>query len=194
MSVVPGDHSTDKNLIEQETDSSSQRIAKNEANELDVASSLGVDVGDTSTSKSNADLKSLDEKPTGDVGDNSGRFNISNKETSKSRQTDLEPHKDLVSKNTIKGEAIEDLKDVDNGEHKIEENKFKDSPLLKTPPLQEVKLGEEHNGKMQKEKILPQDQGTPKGLVGNGFRSIPSSSQVQPGSFLQPSHSISFVD
>ncbi|XP_022732246.1 uncharacterized protein LOC111286507 [Durio zibethinus] len=191
MCEVPGDHGTDKNVAEQEADSSSQGIAKKKGNELDVASSLGADVDETNASKSNADLKSVDEKPPGDVGDNSSGYD---KETPESRTTDLEPHRDPVSKNTVKGEATEDLKYVDNGERKVEENKIKDGPLLKTPPLQEAKLGEEQNGKMQKEKILPQDQVTSKGPAGNGFRGIPPSSQVQPGGFLQPSHSVPIID
>ncbi|XVF19945.1 hypothetical protein REPUB_Repub11eG0155100 [Reevesia pubescens] len=194
MSEVPGDHGTDKNVAEQEADSSSQGIAKKETNELDVASNLGSDGGNNNTSKSNADLKSVDEKPSTDVVDNSSGFDISTKETPESIQTDLEPHRDPVFMNMAKGEAIENQKDFDNGEHKVVENKIKDGPLLKTPSVQEAKVGEEQNGKMQKEKTLPQDQGTPKGPAGNGFKGIPPSSQVQPGGFLQPSHSVPIVD
>lgn len=195
MSEMLGDHSTDKNVAEQKADSLSQ-VDKKGSNQLDVASGLGADVGYTN-SKFNADFKSVDGKPTGDVGDNSSGFDVSAKETQESRQTfgtDLEPPRDPVSKNIVKGGAIEVQKNVDGGELKIEENKVKDDPLLKTPPLQEAKLGEEQNVKMQKDKILPQDQGIPKGPAGNGFRGIPPSSQVQPGSFMQPSRSVPFVD
>ncbi|XP_022754100.1 mediator of RNA polymerase II transcription subunit 29-like [Durio zibethinus] len=176
ISEVPEDHGTDKNEAEKEADSSYQGIAKKEANELDAASSIGADLVDTNTSKSNAYLKSLDEKPTGDVGDSSSGFDISTKETPESRRTfgtDLEQHRDPVSTNTVKGEALEDQKDVDKGEQKVQENKILDGPLLKAPPLQEAKLGEEQNGKMQKDKILPQDQGL---------------------KVLQPSHSVPIGD
>ncbi|EOY33857.1 Uncharacterized protein TCM_041704 isoform 8 [Theobroma cacao] len=197
MSEVPGDHGTDKNVAEQEADSSSPGTARKEANELDMASSLGADVAEKNTAKLEADLKSVDEKLTGDVGDDSNGVDISTKETPESRRTvgtDLEQHRDPVSKNMVTCEAIEDQKDVHNGEHKVEEIKIKDGPSLKTPPLQEAKLGEEQNGKMQKDKILPHDQGTPKGPAGNGFRGIPPSSQVQPGGYLPPSHSVPNVD
>ncbi|XVE59358.1 hypothetical protein DITRI_Ditri05aG0040100 [Diplodiscus trichospermus] len=187
MSELPGDHGTAKNVAEQEADSSSRGIGKKEANELAVASSLGINAGDFNASKSNADLKSVDQKCTGDVGDNSNAFDISTKDTPESRQTfgtELEPLRDPMSKNSVKVEAFEVQKqDVENAEHKVE-----DGPLLKTPPLQEAKHGEEQNGKLQKDEILCQDQGTHKGPAGNVFKGILPSGQVQ------PSHSIPIVD
>ncbi|TYJ42071.1 hypothetical protein E1A91_A03G062900v1 [Gossypium mustelinum] len=184
ISEVPGDHGT-LHVAEQKADLSSQGFAKKEDNELDVASSLGGDVVKTNSSKSNTDMKSIDEKPAGDVGDNSSGFDISTKVTQESRRTDLVLNRDTFSKNMVKGEAIEDQKDVDNVERKVEENKIKDGPLLKTPTLPEAKLSEEQNGKIQRERIQPQDQGTAKGPTGNEFTGIPPSSQVQPGSFPQ---------
>ncbi|TYH80705.1 hypothetical protein ES332_D03G149600v1 [Gossypium tomentosum] len=178
MSEVPGDHGT-LNVVEQEADLSSQGIAKKEANVLDVASSLGANMVNPNTSKYNADLKSIDEKPAGDVGDNTSGFDISTKLIQESRWTDLVLNRDTLSKNMAKGEAIEDQKDVVNGEHKVEEK---------------ANLGEEQNGKMLKERNKSQDEGTAKGPAGNELTGIPPCSQVQPGSFLQPSHSVPVVD
>ncbi|KAK8513274.1 hypothetical protein V6N13_002023 [Hibiscus sabdariffa] len=165
VSEVPGDLGTDKNVAEQQEDSSPQGNAKKDGN-----------VGDT-TSQFNANLKSVDEKLTENVGDNRSGFVTSIKET-----------------NAVKGEGIEDQKEVDNAEHNVEGIKIKDGPLLKTSPLQEAKFGEEQNGQLQKEKIPLQDQVTPKDPAGNGFRGPPSSSQAQPGGFLQPSHPGPIVD
>ncbi|KAB2089387.1 hypothetical protein ES319_A03G058000v1 [Gossypium barbadense] len=178
MSEVPGDHGT-LNVVEQEADLSSQGIAKKEANVLDVASSLGANMVNPNTSKYNADLKSVDEKPAGDVGDNTSGFDISTKLTRESRWTDLVLYRDNLSKNMAKGEAIEDQKDVVNDERKVEEK---------------ANLGEEQNGKMLKERKKSQDEGTAKGPAGNELTGIPPCSQVQPGSFLQPSHSVPVVD
>ncbi|PPR91932.1 hypothetical protein GOBAR_AA28757 [Gossypium barbadense] len=178
MSEVPGDHGT-LNVVEQEADLSSQGIAKKEANVLDVASSLGANMVNPNTSKYNADLKSIDEKPAGDVGDNTSGFDISTKLIQESRWTDLVLNRDTLSKNMAKGEAIEDQKDVVNDERKVEEK---------------ANLGEEQNGKMLKERKKSQDEGTAKGPAGNELTGIPPCSQVQPGSFLQPSHSVPVVD
>ncbi|TYI90644.1 hypothetical protein E1A91_D03G135800v1 [Gossypium mustelinum] len=178
MSEVPGDHGT-LNVVEQEADLSSQGIAKKEANVLDVASSLGANMVNPNTSKYNADLKSIDEKPAGDVGDNTSGFDISTKLIQESRWTDLVLNRDTLSKNMAKGEAIEDQKDVVNGETQVEEK---------------ANLGEEQNGKMLKERNKSQDEGTAKGPAGNELTGIPPCSQVQPGSFLQPSHSVPVVD
>ncbi|OMO86058.1 TRAF-like protein [Corchorus capsularis] len=197
ISEVPGDHGTDTTVAEQEAESASHGYAKKEANEVDMASTLIPDIVETTTAKSKADLKSVDGKHTGDLGHSSGGVGISTKETPESRQTfgtDLEPQKDSMSKNMVKGEGSENQKTVHNGEHKVEENKIKDGLLLKSPPLEEAKLSEEQNGKMQKDKFLTQEQGTPNGPAVNGFRGIPESSQVQPGGFLQPSHSVPVFD
>ncbi|OMO90566.1 TRAF-like protein [Corchorus olitorius] len=196
ISEVPGDHGTDTTVAEQEAESASHGYAKKEANEVDMASTLIPDIVETTTAKSKADLKSIDGKHTGDLGHNSG-VGISTKEAPESRQTfgtDLEPQKDSMSKNMVKGEGSENQKTVHNGEHKVEENKIKDGLLLKSPPLEEAKLSEEQNGKMQKDKFLSQEQGTPNGPAVNGFRGIPESSQVHPGGFLQPSHSVPVFD
>ncbi|KAE8681018.1 Tubulin beta 8 [Hibiscus syriacus] len=184
---MPGDHGT-LHVAEKEADLSSQGIAKKESNELDLSSNLGADMVKTNTSKSNADLKSIDEKSTSDVGDNSGGFRNSTNVTEESRHTDFVLQRDTLSKNMVKGEAFEDQKYVDNAESKVEEDKIEDGPLLKIPMLQDAKFGEEQNGKMQKDRIQHQDKSTAKGPAGNEFSGIPRSSQVQ------PSHSVPVVD
>ncbi|GLT66967.1 hypothetical protein SLA2020_393050 [Shorea laevis] len=201
--IMPGT-TTEKNLAAREVDSSSWRAANLDTNNSKREFGIGADAGKTKTPISETDLKTTDEKAFVDVGEKSSGIDPSMKEKMESKRvlgSNLDSNAletgDPVTKKTVKEESTEDPKDI--VEHRklqssvSEDKKVKDGPLMNSPPLQEGGHGEEQSGKLQKDKILPQDQGAPKRPGADEFRGF-LQGQGQPVGNQQHSHSVPTAD